>query len=646
MNMEGFKLKRILYVIFLLSFLLPFNAFSEYTWEWVGPPGGSVEKLVPDPNDSSIWYAINMRKVFRSVDGTRSWLPTHLVNVTDLDVHPKTSEVIVVSRANYLSDFMFWISNDHGKTFHLNGTGRWSFQALYVHPEKENVYYAISYNSLHLTYNRGKTWHELTNVPVDFDKPYGKYQGKDCYLDDFVFKDLMIPSDEPETIYASAGPIYSCSHSYRDIFDPFLMVSRQNKPWKVLQRLKDERAFNFVNDFRTSKKYVFGTSGLQEVRKGNFIQLSSLQFYEIALYPGKFNELYALTYRSHELMKSLDGGRSWNKMPQGRNRDIWGIAVQPATATLLTSRDFSGGDGIYAITLANGSTKEANSGFNVSQCDQVEGKGQTVYAASSYLHSSLNFGKTWRDLSSKLPVLITSNRMSLKMDPRNLNTLYFTRQHLYRSQNGGASWHTFVKGAFYVGAFDPNDPSTIYLTRFNDNHVYRMTKNHPVAEKLPLESDADIHSVWIDPYNTQTMILITNSGVRKSSDGGRSIETPNFKGYIESIASLGKPNEYLMVNNRGVYRSVDGLQSVQLISEIHGGFSIHAADLIGKRFLLVTNKKLYESLDSGISWKSISLPSNTGVQGSDLVVKDITDPKFSPLYISTANGLYRGKLLN
>lgn len=324
-------MRRILCLAFLLVMLSCLPAYSDYNWEWIGPPGGSVQKLVPDPNNPSIWYAINMNRLYRSQDGALSWQPTSLVNVEDVDVHPKTSEVIAVTRPY---DNMFWISNDHGKSFQLNGQAKWSFQELFVHPTKENVYYAISSGALQVTFNHARTWHELSNIPVDFKKPYGKYRGKDCFLDDFVFKDLLISADEPDTIYASAGPIYSCSYSYRDIFDPFLMVSRLNKPWKVIQRLKEQRAFTFVNDLRDQRKYVFGANGLQQFRRGELVPLTRLQFQEIAIFPGRHQELYGLLGYKRRLMRSYDGGRSWNQMHQGSRGDIWQMAVQPKMIVL------------------------------------------------------------------------------------------------------------------------------------------------------------------------------------------------------------------------------------------------------------------------------------------------------------------------
>src|SRR4051794_38735908 len=59
----------------LLIVLFTFPIFAgENRWTIKGPEGGTVNKMVFDPADSSIAYAATENGVFRSSDGGQNWI--------------------------------------------------------------------------------------------------------------------------------------------------------------------------------------------------------------------------------------------------------------------------------------------------------------------------------------------------------------------------------------------------------------------------------------------------------------------------------------------------------------------------------------------------------------------------------------------
>ena len=98
---------------------------------------------------------------------------------------------------------------------------------------------------------------------------------------------------------------------------------------------------------------------------------------------------------------------------------------------------------------------------------------------------------------------------------------------LYRSDDGGASWQRTtmdrrVQGSGYFSKvfLDPHDPETVYVAQTS---LYRSTDGGRTfnAYKGAPGGD-DNHVLWIDPTNSNWMILGSDQGATISMDGGKS----------------------------------------------------------------------------------------------------------------------------
>ena len=97
---------------------------------------------------------------------------------------------------------------------------------------------------------------------------------------------------------------------------------------------------------------------------------------------------------------------------------------------------------------------------------------------------------------------------------------------LFRSDDGGANWYRSttdprITGSTFFGKIyvDPRNPDLIYVMQTS---MYRSTDGGKTFESYKgAPSGEDQHVLWIDPTDTQRMILGSDQGAIVSLDGGR-----------------------------------------------------------------------------------------------------------------------------
>ena len=98
---------------------------------------------------------------------------------------------------------------------------------------------------------------------------------------------------------------------------------------------------------------------------------------------------------------------------------------------------------------------------------------------------------------------------------------------LYRSDDGGASWHrsttdTRVTGSGYFSRvfLDPKNPDIVYVAQTS---LYRSVDGgHTFVSYKGAPGGDDNHALWIDPTNPARMIMASDQGATISQDAGRS----------------------------------------------------------------------------------------------------------------------------
>lgn len=255
------------------------------------------------------------------------------------------------------------------------------------------------------------------------------------------------------------------------------------------------------------------------------------------------------------IYKSEDGGGSWQHMGLKNSGHISQIWINPSNhdEVLVASQGplwSDGGDrGLY---------KTEDGGKNwqlILEIDKYTGINEFVVdprnfnniVASSYqrrrhvwtlinggpgsdIHKTTDGGKTWNKISTGLPQK-DMGRIGLAMAPSQPDTLYAIiegdkeQQGVYRSLNFGQSWdkrsgHITTSPQYYNEiVVDPKNPNRVYsLDTFSTMSEDGGKTFKPLSNEF---RHVDDHALWIDPDNTNHLIIGGDGGVYESWDRGK-----------------------------------------------------------------------------------------------------------------------------
>lgn len=149
----------------------------------------------------------------------------------------------------------------------------------------------------------------------------------------------------------------------------------------------------------------------------------------------------------------------------------------------------------------------------------------------SGLYKSTDGGVTWKKLTNGLPAG-NLGRLAIAVAPSSPQTLYCSVEAekqadkgLYRSTDGGANWEqintsfgTKVR-PFYFSRIvvDPNDADKIFKCGLN---LIISEDGGNTFRTVGSGVHSDIHAVWVNPQNSNHIVLGTDGGGYRSLDGG------------------------------------------------------------------------------------------------------------------------------
>jgi photosystem II stability/assembly factor-like uncharacterized protein len=250
--------------------------------------------------------------------------------------------------------------------------------------------------------------------------------------------------------------------------------------------------------------------------------------------------------------KSVDGGKSWKNVGLEKSEHIGKIVVDPTDSNVVYVAAQGplwapGGDrGLYKTTDGGKTWKAVLTiSENTGVTDVVldPSNHNTLYAAAyqrrrhvftlinggpeSALYKSTDAGATWTKLKDGLPKT-DMGRIGLAIGSHNPKLIYATIEStrkaggFFVSKDGGASWKKandyFAPGAqYYAEIFvDPNDDERIYSAdvwvRVSDDGGKTWRR---LDEKW---KHPDNHIVWIDPANSDHLIIGCDGGLYESLD--------------------------------------------------------------------------------------------------------------------------------
>jgi photosystem II stability/assembly factor-like uncharacterized protein len=253
------------------------------------------------------------------------------------------------------------------------------------------------------------------------------------------------------------------------------------------------------------------------------------------------------------LYKTSDGGESWQKVGLADSERIAKIVIDPSdSSTVLACATGHAFDahperGVFR-TSDGGKTWEktlfVNDDTGCSDLAIDPQDGRIVYAGmwqfrrkpyfftsggpGSGLYKSTDGGRTWRKVTKGLPEG-DLGRIALSVSPARPSVVYATveakQSGVYRSDDLGESWErtstssSVLARPFYFSHLvaDPKDWKRVYKPGFS---LFLSEDGGKSFADIGDGTHSDVHALWVDPRNTDNLVMGTDGGVYVSHDRG------------------------------------------------------------------------------------------------------------------------------
>jgi photosystem II stability/assembly factor-like uncharacterized protein len=234
----------------------------------------------------------------------------------------------------------------------------------------------------------------------------------------------------------------------------------------------------------------------------------------LAIDPRDPNHLYAAVIGhpygpnpERGVFTSTDGGVTWSKsLYIDENVGASDIAIDPADPDTLYAGLWEGRQGPWEF-------------------------GNIYAGPRGGIHKSTDAGRTWKKLAGGLPADASQAYLSISRgNPRRIYALVAAAGHykLYRTDDAGVTWSATTQDPRPQASAtsgdtnllaDPANPDTVYIT---STVAWRSTdagKTWTAFDGAP--GGNDYQSIWINPRNPETMLLVSDQGAAVSVNRGR-----------------------------------------------------------------------------------------------------------------------------
>ena len=261
-----------------------------------------------------------------------------------------------------------------------------------------------------------------------------------------------------------------------------------------------------------------------------------------------------MTSHGDGVYKSMDAGKTWTHLGLKNSRHIAEIQIHPKNPDLVyvAVQGASFGD-----SKVRGVYKSVNGGLhweNVLYVDETTGASdismdmnnpRILYASTwdhrrynwqvrsggpgSAFYKSVDGGTTWDKLEEGLPKHV--GKTSIDVSPANSDVVYINvesegeKAGVYRSNDAGKTWSqtckdrvTVARAWYYIEIFaDPENENVVYvlnapmLKSIDGGRSFRSVRN----------PHGDQHHMWINPSNTDNILLANDGGACVTFNGGK-----------------------------------------------------------------------------------------------------------------------------
>lgn len=170
---------------------------------------------------------------------------------------------------------------------------------------------------------------------------------------------------------------------------------------------------------------------------------------------------------------------------------------------------------------------------------------------------------------------------AIAVDPNNSNTYYVGAPAggIWKSTDAGLNWTPLVDHLPQIGvsgiAIHPTNSNIIYIATGDDDArdsrsvgVWKTTDGGTTwnnTGSIPGNPDR-MNEIYINPNNTETVLVATSSGVQKTTNGGGTWVTKQAGNVIDLKMKPGDPSTWYALTSNLFYKSTDGGESFSIIT--------------------------------------------------------------------------------
>ncbi|TBW27869.1 sialidase family protein [Gramella sp. KN1008] len=473
-------------------------------------------------------------QVYMSNDGGKTWNKTHEDYLDDvyysygyyfgmIHVDPQNKDAIYIYGVPILK------SKDGGKTFKSIDAENVhaDHHALWINPERSGHLIDGNDGGINISYDDGENWIKNNSpsvgqfyaINIDNQDPYHVYGG---LQDNGVWVG-------PHTNEEDFNWLDSGDYAYdRLLGGDGMQIEIDSRDPDIVYT-----GFQFGNYFRINRK----TGDRLYIHPKHELGESPYRYNwqtPILLSPHNQDILYM---GSNKLMRSMDKGENWTTISEdltggGKKGDVpYGTLATISESPFQFGLIYTGSDDgyIYLTKNAGGSWTNISEGLPkdlwVSRVIASEHSKERVYTTlngyrwddfRAYVYVSEDYGKTWKDISSNLPL---SPVNVIREDPHNENVLYLgTDNGMYVSLDRGQNWQPFSTNFPNVAVHDlrvhPEEKDLVVGTHGRSIYIADVAaisdmNMDELDTALSLSSAPAIrfssrwgnsYSKWIDPY--------------------------------------------------------------------------------------------------------------------------------------------------